>query len=316
MESVHKTIPRRFRLSALAQAARAVRCGEAASCSGEAAWDALSHRFAAPIPLTGSGVHTWFNFTPSRATHTLRSRHKLAACLHPFQPGTSVSPDDLPPRPRFPAWHPLALDSPGVSRRLASGTPKQYKPYKQPVSERVVEISPEECGQAIDHLSKLRESYDRTKYTRPKTAAERARRAVRDGVASAVAVVRAAPGAVWRTATMSPAEWRAKMRSAWKSIKEVAHHYYVGSKLLWADVRVASRLVGKVARGKQLVSVSGRAPAPLLLPCGDCARLAHLSDSANSLAQQGSRPILAAASDHRFLLWQFASLSWRSEPLS
>ena len=38
------------------------------------------------------------------------------------------------------------------------------KPFKQPVQERVVEVSAEDCDEALDYLKNLREAYDRKKF--------------------------------------------------------------------------------------------------------------------------------------------------------
>ncbi|MEW5310737.1 MAG: hypothetical protein WDW38_002505 [Sanguina aurantia] len=51
---------------------------------------------------------------------------------------------------------------------------------------------------------------------------------------------------------MSKEEWAAKKSSAWAAVKHEGHHYWVGTKLLWFDIKVASRLVMKLLRGKEL----------------------------------------------------------------
>jgi LETM1 and EF-hand domain-containing protein 1 len=51
---------------------------------------------------------------------------------------------------------------------------------------------------------------------------------------------------------MSGSDWVVTFRGWGVAIKETAQHYWVGTKLLWADVRVASRLLLKVANGKSL----------------------------------------------------------------
>eukprot|EP00897_Mesotaenium_endlicherianum_P005378 jgi/Mesen1/4869/ME000244S04055 len=58
--------------------------------------------------------------------------------------------------------------------------------------------------------------------------------------------------AVKKVAGMSRKDW-ANTISGWnKTIKNVLQHYWIGLKLLWADVRISSRLLGKLAGGKQL----------------------------------------------------------------
>jgi len=180
-------------------------------------------------------------------------------------PGALVPPpsSDGPAPPGGPGHPPRALAPPAGgpgdalrahARPFSAGPPYTpvQKPYKQEVTERVVEVTAEDCDKAIDHLSRMRESYDRKKYTHPKSLRLKVKRGARAAWRSAVGFVSGAPGAVWRVATMSPAEWRAAAAGGWAVVKDVAGHYWVGAKLLAADVRVASRLGIKVARGKRL----------------------------------------------------------------
>ena len=38
----------------------------------------------------------------------------------------------------------------------------------------------------------------------------------------------------------------------WVAVKDVLKHYWVGTKLLWMEVKIASKYVGKAVRGKTL----------------------------------------------------------------
>jgi len=71
-------------------------------------------------------------------------------------------------------------------------------------------------------------------------------------------------------ATKSLADWRASASSTWQHIKEEAHHYWVGTKLLYVEVGVASDLVGKLLHGK---SLSRREKAQLTRTAADLFRL-------------------------------------------
>ena len=55
-----------------------------------------------------------------------------------------------------------------------------------------------------------------------------------------------------KMAMYSPAQWQATFGRWWAAIKHEAHHYWVGTKLLAVDVRIASGLLLKVIRGHAL----------------------------------------------------------------
>lgn len=47
-------------------------------------------------------------------------------------------------------------------------------------------------------------------------------------------------------------DWAKKFRHWGEEFKSTMQHYWLGTKLLWADVRISSRLLVKVAKGKTL----------------------------------------------------------------
>lgn len=52
---------------------------------------------------------------------------------------------------------------------------------------------------------------------------------------------------------LSPVEtWGTKSARVWGKVKHEAHHYWVGTKLLWAEVRIASRLLRQIAGGHEM----------------------------------------------------------------
>ena len=53
-------------------------------------------------------------------------------------------------------------------------------------------------------------------------------------------------------ARMSRAEWRHAMKHGWDHFKDEMSHYWMGTKLLWVEVKIASRLLFKTLRGEQL----------------------------------------------------------------
>ncbi|ACO64597.1 predicted protein, partial [Micromonas commoda] len=53
-------------------------------------------------------------------------------------------------------------------------------------------------------------------------------------------------------ARMSRAEWRHAVSHGWHHFKDEMSHYWMGTKLLWVEVKIASRLLFKTLRGEQL----------------------------------------------------------------
>lgn len=41
-------------------------------------------------------------------------------------------------------------------------------------------------------------------------------------------------------------------RKTWNSIKEIAHHYWVGSKLLWSEIKIARQIISRVVQGHSM----------------------------------------------------------------
>lgn len=39
-------------------------------------------------------------------------------------------------------------------------------------------------------------------------------------------------------------------KGTWIMIKEVANHYWIGSKLLWEEIKIANEIVGRVLKGE------------------------------------------------------------------
>ena len=69
--------------------------------------------------------------------------------------------------------------------------------------------------------------------------------------AAAVYVASFGPYAV-ACARMSRAEWRHAVAHGWHHFKDEMSHYWMGTKLLWVEVKIASRLLFKTLRGEQL----------------------------------------------------------------
>ncbi|KAL6993174.1 hypothetical protein U1Q18_011292 [Sarracenia purpurea var. burkii] len=113
------------------------------------------------------------------------------------------------------------------------------------VAKRRKEASPEECDQAVEGLSNVK----------AKAKAKRlqeSEKVAKSGLQRAWAMLLGI-GPAWRVvASMSREDWATKL-THWKNeFISTLQHYWLGSKLLWADVRISSRLLLKLAGGKSL----------------------------------------------------------------
>lgn len=116
---------------------------------------------------------------------------------------------------------------------------------EQQVSGQKKEASPEECDQAVEGLStvkakakamQIQESSKSDKSLMMRMWAKLL------GIGPALKAV----------ASMSREDWARKLRHWKDEFKSTMQHYWLGTKLLWADVRISSRLLLKLAGGKSL----------------------------------------------------------------
>ncbi|OVA16553.1 EF-hand domain [Macleaya cordata] len=118
---------------------------------------------------------------------------------------------------------------------------------KEMVKNQIKETSPEDCDQAVEGLSsakakaKAKLLQEAQKIDKEKSTIQRLWAKIL-GIGPALRVV----------ASMSREDW-AKKLVHWKDeFKETMQHYWLGLKLLWADMRISSRLLLKLAGGKSL----------------------------------------------------------------
>ncbi|XP_044496889.1 mitochondrial proton/calcium exchanger protein-like [Mangifera indica] len=128
---------------------------------------------------------------------------------------------------------------------IATAGQRENDGNEQQTAKQVKEASPEECDQAVEGLSTVK--------------AKAKAKQIQDSQKSAKSLVQR----VWAmllgigpalraVASMSREDW-AKKLSHWKDeFKSTMQHYWLGTKLLWADVRISSRLLVKLANGKGL----------------------------------------------------------------
>ncbi|KAF8110758.1 hypothetical protein N665_0079s0072 [Sinapis alba] len=107
------------------------------------------------------------------------------------------------------------------------------------------EASPEECDQAVESLSSVKAKAKAKRLQESKKVA-------RSIVQRIWAFVLGIGPALRAVASMSRADWAIKL-THWKhEFVSTLKHYWLGTKLLWADTRISSRLLLKLAGGKSL----------------------------------------------------------------
>ncbi|KAK1683955.1 hypothetical protein QYE76_044803 [Lolium multiflorum] len=118
---------------------------------------------------------------------------------------------------------------------------EQSEDQKQPKKE----ASPEECDQAVEGLSTAKA---KAKAKQVQEVQKTDQSIIQKfwarllGIGPALRVV----------AAMSRADWVAKLKHWKEEFVSTLQHYWLGTKLLWADVRISSRLLVKLAGGKNL----------------------------------------------------------------
>ncbi|XP_051218019.1 uncharacterized protein [Lolium perenne] len=118
---------------------------------------------------------------------------------------------------------------------------EQSEDHKQPKKE----ASPEECDQAVEGLSTAKA---KAKAKQVQEVQKTDQSIIQKfwarllGIGPALRVV----------AAMSRADWVVKLKHWKEEFVSTLQHYWLGTKLLWADVRISSRLLVKLAGGKNL----------------------------------------------------------------
>ncbi|XP_030540700.1 mitochondrial proton/calcium exchanger protein [Rhodamnia argentea] len=116
---------------------------------------------------------------------------------------------------------------------------------KEKAAKQVKEASPEECDEAVEGLSTAKAKAKAKQMLEPQKSDEPLLKrmwATLLGIGPALRAI----------ASMSREDW-AKKLIHWKDeFISTLQHYWLGTKLLWADVRISSRLLIKLANGKGL----------------------------------------------------------------
>ncbi|CAL5363049.1 unnamed protein product [Camellia sinensis] len=124
---------------------------------------------------------------------------------------------------------------------LGSGNDgNEEEPVKQ-----IKEASPEECDQAVEGLSSVKAKAKAKQLQESQKGAKSITKRV-------WAMILGIGPALRAVASMSREDWAKKLHHWKDEFKSTMQHYWLGTKLLWADVRISSRLMLKLASGKSL----------------------------------------------------------------
>ncbi|XP_073221704.1 uncharacterized protein [Cicer arietinum] len=107
------------------------------------------------------------------------------------------------------------------------------------------EASPEECDEAVEDLSTLKAKTKAKQVQEPHKSAESIVKRLWAKILGIGPTFRA-------ILSMSRDDWAKKLSHYKDEFKSTLQHYWFGTKLLWADVRISSRLLLKLANGKSL----------------------------------------------------------------
>ncbi|PIN10379.1 Ca2+-binding transmembrane protein LETM1/MRS7 [Handroanthus impetiginosus] len=115
----------------------------------------------------------------------------------------------------------------------------------EPAVKQKKEPSPEECDQAVEGLSSAKAKAKAKQL-------QDSQKGVNFILKRMWAMLLGIGPALRAVASMSREDWAKKLRHWKDEFKSTMQHYWLGTKLLWADVRISLRLLLKLASGKTL----------------------------------------------------------------
>jgi len=139
-------------------------------------------------------------------------------------------------------------------RKLSIGSKKGAEEDEKEAAS-AAKVTAEDCSLSIESLDEVEEKVARKKLTKKVSTLKRVADIVFfvvDGVKYVLNGTVAVAQGIKTMSSYSKEEWRDK-RKEWLCIgKDVLKHYWVGTKLLATEVKIASKYVGKAVRGKAL----------------------------------------------------------------
>jgi LETM1 and EF-hand domain-containing protein 1 len=185
-----------------------------------------------------------------KAQYILRKQGLLGLSIlcHPTRGASLASYESKPQTFGFPLGARYFLQSVRPTSSTA-GQPKvgilDERSENQNQNQGKKEASPEECDQAVEGLSTAKAK------AKAKLVQE-VQKSDQSIIHKFWAILLGIGPALRAVASMSRADWAAKLKHWKDEFVSTLQHYWLGTKLLWADVRISSRLLVKLAGGKSL----------------------------------------------------------------
>ncbi|BBN10959.1 LETM1 and EF-hand domain-containing protein 1, mitochondrial [Marchantia polymorpha subsp. ruderalis] len=139
------------------------------------------------------------------------------------------------------------LYGPSTSSASAAA-PTSYQEDEDAQKTKKAEPSAEECDQAVVGLSSAKAKVKQNQDVAKKSDASQSQGLVKKFWSVILGIV----PAIRAILAMSREDWSKKISGWKKHIWQELQHYWLGTKLLWADTRISSRLLLKLAGGKSL----------------------------------------------------------------
>ncbi|KAG6547906.1 hypothetical protein Mapa_010726 [Marchantia paleacea] len=139
------------------------------------------------------------------------------------------------------------LYGPSISSASAA-SPTSYQEDDDAQKTKKPEPSAEECDQAVVGLSSAKAKVKQNQDVAKKSDASQSQGLVK----KFWSVILGIEPAIRAILAMSREDWSKKISGWKKHIWQELQHYWLGTKLLWADTRISSRLLLKLAGGKSL----------------------------------------------------------------
>ncbi|CAH2065589.1 unnamed protein product [Thlaspi arvense] len=143
----------------------------------------------------------------------------------------------------YPLGYRLVRESMWSSVATANKPDNDKKDEK--LTSQTKEASPEECDEAVEGMSLAKAKAKAMKLEESQKSDVSVMQRVRLFLLGIGPALRA-------IASMSREDWAKKLRHWKDEFKSTLQHYWLGTKLLWADVRISVRLLVKLANGKGL----------------------------------------------------------------
>jgi len=206
----------------------------------------------------GTWVHADQNDRLCRSHHmilTKRNVHAYAACWQQHGgPSESKEHKVVSGIPPFGGSFQQPLHQDGKKEK---GSGEMNTREHMSISSQDLYADAEECDEAIEDLENVRKRVQNWKRLPPGHVPLTVRvknfgTTVINGVSTVVSFTLSIPGRVYRFSQL-PKEDRKAIYAGWSTaIKSEAKHYWLGTKLLWKDVKIASRILSRVLAGKTL----------------------------------------------------------------